>query len=31
VEADYAPLVWSVAEKIEQNKSFREHEGFAEL
>lgn len=31
MEADYAPLVWSVAEMIEQNKSFREHEGFAEL
>lgn len=31
VEADCAPLVWSVAEMIEQNRSFREHEGFAEL
>jgi hypothetical protein len=31
VSADYAPLVWPVDEMIEQNRSFRENEGFAEL
>ena len=31
VEADYAPLVWSVDEMIEQNQSFRDNEEFAQL